>query len=96
MHSTRLGTETTIGLTGTHGKTTLTGLMDSILHGAGLEVMSIAGGKLPHLNQNIRLAKSPRYCVAELDESDGTIIRYAPTFTILANLELDHADHYTH
>ncbi len=96
IHSTRLGTETTIGLTGTHGKTTLTGLMDSILHGAGLDVMSIAGGKLPHLNQNIRLANHPRYCVAELDESDGTILRYAPTFTILANLELDHADHYTH
>jgi UDP-N-acetylmuramate--alanine ligase len=95
MHSPSLGTQTTIGLTGTHGKTTLTGLMDSVLHQANYPAMSIAGGKLPQLGQNIRLAEGATTCVAELDESDGTILRYAPTFTILANLELDHADHYT-
>jgi UDP-N-acetylmuramate--alanine ligase len=95
MHSPSLGMTTTIGLTGTHGKTTLTGLMDSVLHQANYPAMSIAGGKLPQLGQNIRLAEGATTCVAELDESDGTILRYAPTFTILANLELDHADHYT-
>ena len=94
MHSPSLGMTNTIGLTGTHGKTTLTGLMDSVLHQANYPAMSIAGGKLPQLGQNIRLAEGATTCVAELDESDGTILRYAPTFTILANLELDHADHY--
>ena len=95
MHSPCLGSSTTIGLTGTHGKTTLTGLMDSVLLQAKFPALTLAGGKLPQLGQNLRLTEGATTCVAELDESDGTILRYAPTFTILANLELDHADHYT-
>jgi len=95
MHSKTVGAPMTVGLTGTHGKTTLTGMMDAVLQVGQIEATAIAGGKLPGLNQNIRLSNDHNICVAELDESDGTILRYAPTYTILANLELDHADHYT-
>jgi UDP-N-acetylmuramate--alanine ligase len=95
MHGEGVGAPVTIGLTGTHGKTTLTGMMDSIMQAAGVEATAIAGGKLPGLNQNIRTSESHAICIAELDESDGSILRYAPTYTVLANLELDHADHYT-
>lgn len=96
MHSTRIGAKTTIGLTGTHGKTTLTGMTDAVFHTASQDATTIAGGKLPGLGQNVRLSSTHAICIAELDESDGSILRYAPTFTVLANLELDHADHYTH
>jgi UDP-N-acetylmuramate--alanine ligase len=96
MHSPSIGAKTTIGLTGTHGKTTLTGMADSVFHTASLNPTTIAGGKLPDVGQNVRLSSYHDICIAELDESDGSILRYAPTYTILANLELDHADHYTH
>jgi UDP-N-acetylmuramate--alanine ligase len=95
MHSAEIGAPITIGLTGTHGKTTLTGMMDSILQAAQVSATTVAGGKIPGLNQNVRTSPNHGICVAELDESDGSILRYAPTHTILSNLELDHADHYT-
>ncbi|MFM7389311.1 MAG: UDP-N-acetylmuramate--L-alanine ligase [Vampirovibrionales bacterium] len=94
LHSPSIGCQTTIGLAGTHGKTTLTGMMDAVLEACHQPALVIAGGKLPSTQQNLRLNTQRHLGVAELDESDGSILRYAPTFTILSNLELDHADHY--
>jgi UDP-N-acetylmuramate--alanine ligase len=88
------GFRTTIGLSGTHGKTTLTGMMSMALEAAGLEPTAIAGGKLPGQPGNVRIGQPFNIAVAELDESDGTILAYTPSITLLANLELDHADHY--
>lgn len=90
-----LGHETTIGITGTHGKTSITGMTGLALRQAGLDPTVIVGGKMPHLNTNAVLGEQRRYAVAELDESDGTILQYQPTLSVVANLELDHADHYT-
>lgn len=83
-----------IGLTGTHGKTTLTGMTGMVLEAGGLDPTIVAGGKIPSLKTNAKTGKSAKYVVAELDESDGTVVQYTPTYSVIANLELDHPDHY--
>lgn len=95
MQGELLGHETTIGITGTHGKTSITGMTGLALKLAGLEPTVVVGGKMPQLNTNAILSPDRKYAVAELDESDGTILQYQPTLSVVANLELDHADHYT-
>lgn len=90
-----LGHEQVIGLTGTHGKTTITGMTGLALHTAGLDPTIVVGGKMPHLKTNAVYGVHRKIAVAELDESDGTILQYQPTISVVANLELDHADHYT-
>lgn len=95
MQGTLMGHETTIGITGTHGKTTITGMTGLALHQAKLDPTVIVGGKMPILNTNAVMGRDRKYAVAELDESDGTILQYQPTLSVVANLELDHADHYT-
>lgn len=88
------GFQQTVGLSGTHGKTTLTGMVGWMLEQQGQDPTIIAGGKLPWLGSNLRKSATNQLAVAELDESDGTIVRYKPSVTIVSNLELDHADHY--
>lgn len=87
--------QTTVGILGTHGKTTITGMTGIALQGAQLEPTIIAGGLLPRLNTNAILGKPHGIAVAELDESDGTVLQYTPTHSVISNIELDHADHYT-
>jgi UDP-N-acetylmuramate--alanine ligase len=92
-----------VGLSGTHGKTTLTGWVGYLLEQTTHNVAVLAGGKLPYAPQASNLYVSPTYgqaqgqpcyAVAELDESDGTLVQYRPSVLVVANLELDHADHY--
>jgi len=82
-----------IGLTGTHGKTTMTGMTGMVLETGGLDPTIIAGGKILELKTNAKTGKS-QYAVAELDESDGTVVQYQPKISVIANLELDHPDHF--
>jgi UDP-N-acetylmuramate--alanine ligase len=86
--------EKSIGLTGTHGKTSMTGMTGLIFEAAGLDPAIIAGGKIPGLNTNAKISQKRDWVVAELDESDGTVVKYQPTYSVIANLELDHPDHY--
>ncbi len=95
MQGGLMGHETTIGITGTHGKTSITGMTGLALKLGGLEPTVVVGGKMPQLKTNAILSPDRKYAVAELDESDGTILQYQPTLSVVANLELDHADHYT-
>jgi UDP-N-acetylmuramate--alanine ligase len=95
LQGPEIGHEVTIGMTGTHGKTTITGMTGLVLQAGGLEPTIVAGGKIPGLETNAVLGASRKYAVAELDESDGTIVKYTPTLSAVTNLELDHADHYT-
>ncbi|WP_373531094.1 UDP-N-acetylmuramate--L-alanine ligase [Vampirovibrio sp.] len=95
MQGALLGHKTTIGITGTHGKTSITGMTGLALKLAGLDPTVVVGGKMPRLNTNALLSPNQQYAVAELDESDGTIVQYQPSVSVVANLELDHADHYT-
>ena len=82
-----------IGVSGTHGKTTTTGMMGMIFEHSGLKPSIVVGGMIPALNTNSKF-DSGKYFVSELDESDGTIKEYRPNYTIITNLEKDHVDHY--
>ena len=82
-----------IGFSGTHGKTTTSGLASYVLEKAGLNPSFVDGGILPDIHTNAQ-HKNGGYFVAELDESDGTIIKYAPDILVINNLEEDHIDYY--
>ena len=82
------------GFSGTHGKTTTSGLCSFILEKIGRNPSFVVGGYVPELNTNAQ-HKSKDYFVAELDESDGTIVKYAPSINVINNIELDHVDFYS-
>ncbi len=82
-----------IGFSGTHGKTTTSGLCSFVLDKAGLEPSFVDGGIVPGLDTNAQ-HKDGNFFVAELDESDGTIIKYSPDILVINNLEEDHLDFY--
>ena len=82
-----------IGFAGTHGKTTTSGLASYVLDKAGLEPSFVVGGIIPELNTNASHGKGQHF-IAELDESDGTIIKYSPDILVINNLEEDHIDFY--
>lgn len=82
------------GFSGTHGKTTTSGLCSYLLEKGGYKPSYVVGGIVPELNDNAKFG-SENYFVAELDESDGTILKYQPDVSIINNLELDHIDFYT-
>ena len=82
-----------IGFAGTHGKTTTSGLASYVLDKAGLEPSFVVGGIIPELNTNASHGNGQHF-IAELDESDGTIIKYSPDILVINNLEEDHIDFY--
>jgi UDP-N-acetylmuramate--alanine ligase len=85
--------QTSIGVSGTHGKTTISGMASLIFEDAGLEPSFVVGGQMPYLKTNSKVGKGKHF-IAELDESDGTIEFYTPDITVISNLEFDHPDHY--
>ncbi len=86
--------ENFIGLSGTHGKTTTSGLLSFILEQLNANPSYAIGGIIPKLNINAKANKNSKYFVAELDESDGTIQKYSPSHLVINNLEADHLDYY--
>lgn len=82
-----------IGFSGTHGKTTTSGLASYVMDLAGLEPSFVVGGIIPELGVNSQ-STNGKYFIAELDESDGTIVKYAPNVVVINNLEPDHLDFY--
>ena len=86
--------ENFIGLSGTHGKTTTSGMISFIMEKMNLNPAYAVGGILPKLNINANAYKNSKYFIAELDESDGTIQKYAPNYLLINNLEEDHLDYY--
>lgn len=82
-----------IGFSGTHGKTTTSGLCSYVLEKAGIEPSFVVGGIVPELDTNAQ-HKNGRHFTAELDESDGTIVKYSPDILVINNLEEDHLDYY--
>lgn len=83
-----------IGYSGTHGKTTTSGLASYVLEKANLNPSFVVGGIVPEIGINSN-AGSGDYFIAELDESDGTIVKYQPEISVINNLEIDHVDFYT-
>ena len=82
-----------IGFSGTHGKTTTSGLCSYVLEKAGLLPSFVVGGIIPELGVNAN-CQSGKFFTAELDESDGTIVKYSPNICVINNLEADHLDFY--
>ena len=83
-----------IGFSGTHGKTTTSGLCSYILEKINAHPSYAVGGIVSGLDMNANAYKDSEIFVAELDESDGTIIKYSPDFIVINNLEPDHFDFY--
>ncbi|HEY9724525.1 MAG TPA: UDP-N-acetylmuramate--L-alanine ligase [Oscillatoriaceae cyanobacterium] len=85
--------KTSIAVTGTHGKTTTSAMVASVLLEAGVDPTVLLGGELPYLGGNARAGEGP-FLVAEADESDKSIRNLFAEIAILTNLESDHLDHY--
>ncbi len=83
-----------IGFSGTHGKTTTSGLCSYILEKIQAKPAYATGGTVIGLDTNANAYKESEIFVAELDESDGTIIKYSPDYIVVNNLEPDHFDFY--
>lgn len=82
-----------IAVAGTHGKTTTTSLMASVLAEAGVDPTFVIGGRLTSAGTNARLGDS-RYLVAEADESDASFLHLQPMVSIVTNIEADHMSTY--
>ena len=83
-----------IAVAGTHGKTTTSSLIGYMLYGANLDPTVIVGGEVKVWQGNARIGHG-EYLVAEADESDGSLVKFAPYIGIITNAELDHPDHYS-
>jgi len=82
-----------IGIAGTHGKTSTSTFLFSLLDQCTNNVSAIIGGMLPK-NDNNSFIKATKYFVAELDESDGSISNYKINLGIINNIDYDHCDYY--
>ena len=82
-----------LGYSGTHGKTTTSGLSAYVMEKAGLKPSYVVGGIIPELETNSHCQEG-NFFAAELDESDGTIVKYVPNIVVVNNLEADHLDFY--
>ena len=82
-----------IAVAGTHGKTTTTSLIGTLLTDAGLDPTVIVGGRLRLLGTGARLGKSD-YLVAEADEFDRSFLRLTPVIAVITNIDRDHLDTY--
>lgn len=84
-----------IAVAGTHGKTTTTSLIASILAEAGMDPTFVIGGKLAAANANAKLGTGD-YIVAEADESDASFLHLTPVLAVVTNIDQDHMDTYEH
>lgn len=84
-----------IAIAGTHGKTTTTSLIASILAEAGMDPTFVIGGKLEAANANAKLGTG-EYIVAEADESDASFLHLTPVMAVVTNIDQDHMDTYEH
>lgn len=82
-----------VAIAGSHGKTTTTSLVATVLRAAGLDPTVVVGGKVNALGSNARLGQGD-LLVAEADESDGSFLRLTPTIAVVTNIDPEHLDHY--
>ena len=84
-----------IAIAGTHGKTTTTSLVASILAEAGLDPTFVIGGRLNSAGANARLGQGD-YIVVEADESDASFLNLLPVMAVVTNIDADHMETYNH
>jgi UDP-N-acetylmuramate--alanine ligase len=84
-----------IAIAGTHGKTTTTSLVASVLAQAGLDPTFVIGGRLNSAGANARLGQGD-YIVVEADESDASFLNLLPVMAVVTNIDADHMETYGH
>ena len=83
-----------IAVAGTHGKTSTSTLLTTLIDLCTKDTSSIVGGILPMYESNT-IIKDSKYLIAEIDESDGTTCKYNPDLGIINNIDYDHCDYYS-
>ncbi|MFN3493183.1 MAG: UDP-N-acetylmuramate--L-alanine ligase, partial [Hydrogenophaga sp.] len=84
-----------VAIAGTHGKTTTTSLVASVLAAANLDPTFVIGGRLNSAGANAKLG-SGEYIVVEADESDASFLNLLPVLSVVTNIDADHMDTYGH
>jgi UDP-N-acetylmuramate--alanine ligase len=82
-----------VAIAGSHGKTTTTSLIGTVLREAGRDPTVVVGGKLRTLGSNARLGQG-EFLVAEADESDGTFVLLSPIVAVVTNIDREHLDFF--
>jgi len=82
-----------IAVAGTHGKTTTTSMVATVLCHGDLDPTAVIGGRLDAFGSNAKLGQG-KFLVAEADESDGSFLKLSPTIAIVTNIDADHLDYY--
>ncbi|MDZ4340283.1 MAG: UDP-N-acetylmuramate--L-alanine ligase [candidate division NC10 bacterium] len=82
-----------VAVAGTHGKTTTTSMLATVLAHGGLDPTIVIGGRLRGLGSNARLGKG-EFLVAEADESDGSFLKLSPTLAVVTTIDAEHLDYY--
>lgn len=82
-----------IAIAGTHGKTTTTSMIATILGSSGIDPTIVIGGRLNSIGTNAKLGKG-EFLVAEADESDGSFLKLSPTIAVVTNIDPEHMNHY--
>ena len=85
--------QNSVAVAGSHGKTTTSTLVASLLHATNHDPTAVIGGVVPAFGSNGRNG-SGALLVAEADESDGSLVKFQAWLGVITNLELDHTDHY--
>jgi UDP-N-acetylmuramate--alanine ligase len=82
-----------VAIAGSHGKTTTTSMIATVLVGGGFDPTAVIGGRLNAFGSNAKLGKGD-FLVAEADESDGSFLKLTPAIAIVTNIDREHLDHY--
>jgi len=82
-----------IAIAGTHGKTTTTSMVATVLSHGDIDPTVVIGGRLDSIGSNAKLGQG-EYLVAEADESDGSFLKLSPTIAVVTNVDEDHLDFY--
>src|SRR5512137_2396969 len=82
-----------VAVSGSHGKTTTTSMISTILAHGGLDPTMVIGGKLASIGSNARLGDG-EVIVAEADESDGSFLKLSPCLAVITNIDREHLDYY--
>jgi UDP-N-acetylmuramate--alanine ligase len=82
-----------VAIAGSHGKTTTTSMIATVLVNGGFDPTAVIGGRLNAFGSNAKLGKGD-FLVAEADESDGSFLKLSPTIAVVTNIDREHLDHY--
>lgn len=82
-----------VAIAGSHGKTSTTSMVGTVLQHGGHDPTVVIGGRLNAFGSNAKLGKGD-FIVAEADESDGSFLKLSPTIAVVTNIDREHLDHY--